>query len=112
MKKIILVDKRDCRVSFIIIIDFRKWKGIKMQLERCSSPVAQRGSNAQCNAGGDLSSVPGSGRSPREGYGNPLQSSCLENPTDRGAWQATVLGVAKSQTRLSMMHKDKFTERC
>ena len=50
---------------------------------------------------GDTGSVPGSGRSPGKGNGNPLQYSCLGNPTDRGAWQATVLGVAKSQTRLS-----------
>ena len=42
---------------------------------------------------GDPGSIPGSGRSPREGNGNPLQYSCLENPTDRGAWWATVLGV-------------------
>ena len=53
-----------------------------------------------CNAG-DLSSIPGSGRSPGEGNGNPLQYSCLENPIGGGAWWATVHGVAKSQTRLS-----------
>ena len=47
---------------------------------------------------GNLGSVPGSGRSPEEGNGNPLQYSCLENSMDRGAWQATVHGVAKSQT--------------
>ena len=52
------------------------------------------------NAGG-LGSIPGSGRSPGEGNGNPLQYSCLENPMDGGAWWATVHGVAKSQTRLS-----------
>ena len=46
-------------------------------------------------------SVPGSGRSPGEGNGNPLQSSCLGNPMDRGGWWATVLGATKSQTRLS-----------
>ena len=46
------------------------------------------------------SSVPGSGRSPGGGHGNPLQHSCLENPTDRGAWLATVHSVAKSQARL------------
>ena len=50
---------------------------------------------------GDLGSVPGLGRSPGEGNDNPLQYYCLENPMDRGAWQATVHGVAKSQTRLS-----------
>ena len=50
---------------------------------------------------GDLGSIPGSGRSSGEGNGNPLQYSCLENPMDRGAWWATVHGVAKSQTRLS-----------
>ena len=53
-----------------------------------------------CNVG-DLGSIPGSGRSPGEENGNPLQYSCLENPMDRGAWWATVHGVAKSQTRLS-----------
>ena len=50
---------------------------------------------------GDTGSIPGSGRSPGEGNGNPLQYSCLENPVDRGAWWATVHGVAQSQTHLS-----------
>ena len=50
---------------------------------------------------GDLGSIPGSGRSPGEGNGNPLQYSCLENPKDGGAWWATVHGVAKSRTPLS-----------
>ena len=49
----------------------------------------------------DPGSIPGSGRSPGEGNGNPLQYSCLENSMDGGAWWATVHGVAKSQTRLS-----------
>ena len=44
---------------------------------------------------GNVSSVPGSGRSPGEGNGNPLQCSCLGNPMDRGAWQATVHGITK-----------------
>jgi len=43
-----------------------------------------------------VDSIPGSGRSPGERHGNPLQYSCLENPTDRGAWWATVHGVTKS----------------
>ena len=46
-------------------------------------------------------SIPGSGRSPGEGNSNPLQDSCLENPMDRGAWQATVHGIGKSRTQLS-----------
>ena len=53
-----------------------------------------------CNVG-DLGSIPGLGRFPGEGNGNPLQYSCLENPIDGGAWWATVQGVAKSWTRLS-----------
>ena len=52
-----------------------------------------------CNAG-DLGSVPGSGRSPGEGKGNPLQDSCLGSPMDRGAWWATVHGIAKSWMQL------------
>ena len=47
---------------------------------------------------GDEASIPGFGRSPGEGHGNPLQSSCLENLMDRRAWRATVHGVTKGQT--------------
>ena len=56
-----------------------------------------------CNAGdsGDPSSIPGLERSPGRGKGNLFQYSCLENPMDRGAWWATVYGVAKNQTQLS-----------
>ena len=50
---------------------------------------------------GDPGAIPGSGRSPTEGNGNPLKYSCLENPMDRGTWWATIRGVAKSWTRLS-----------
>ena len=57
----------------------------------------------------DPGSIPGSGRSPGGGHGNPLQYSCLENPVDRGAWRATVLGVTKSQTRLSNSHTHTHT---
>ena len=53
-----------------------------------------------CNAGaaGDTGSIPGLGRFPGGGHGNPLQYSCLENPMDRGAWQSTVHRVTKSWT--------------
>ena len=57
-----------------------------------SPSVCRRGDGSTCNAG-DPGSIPGSGRSPGEGNGNPLQYSCLGNPMDRGAWQATVHGV-------------------
>ena len=55
--------------------------------------------NLPANTGG-VCPIPGLGRSPAVGNGNPLQRSCLENPMDRGAWQATVHRVAKSWTRL------------
>ena len=53
---------------------------------------------ASAGATEDTRSVPGSGRSPGEGDGNPLQDPCLENSVDRGAWQATVHGATESQT--------------
>ena len=57
----------------------------------------ERGRESTCNAG-DLGSISGLERSPGEGNGYPLQDSCLENFMDRGAWRASVQGVAKSQT--------------
>ena len=62
----------------------------------CGSDSKESASNA-----GDPGSIPGLGRSPREGNGNPLQYSCLENSMDRGAWWTTVHGVTESLTRLS-----------
>ena len=61
--------------------------------------------NPPANAGDlrDMGPIPGSGRSPGGGRGNTLQYSCLGNPMDRGAWQATVHGVAKSRTRLKRL---------
>ena len=56
----------------------------------------------------DRGLIPGSGRSPEEGNGNPLQYPCLEYPMDGGTWQAIVYGVAKSQTRLSDLTSIKF----
>ena len=63
-------------------------------------PGGSDGKESACNAG-DLTSIPGSGRSLGEGNGYPLQYSCLENSVDRGAWWATVLGVTESRTQLS-----------
>ena len=62
-------------------------------------PGGSDGKESTCNAG-DTGLIPGSGRSPGEGNGYPLQYSCLGNPTDRGAWRATVHGVSDSQTQL------------
>ena len=72
----------------------------------CSNPGGPDGEGSVCNAG-DPGSLPGSGRSPGEGHGNPLWYSCLENPMDKRAWRATwteqtpVHGVEKSWTRVS-----------
>ena len=63
-------------------------------------PGGSDGKESACNVG-NLGLIPESGRSPGEGNGNPIQYSCVENPTDRGAWWATVHGVKKSWTRLN-----------
>ena len=60
------------------------------------------GKESACNAE-DPGSIPGSGRSPGGGHGNPLQDSCLENPMDKGAWWATVQRVSQSQTQLKQL---------
>ena len=68
--------------------------------EVCPNPGFPGGSvvkNPPASAG-DLGSIPGLGRTPGKGNGNPLQYSCLENPMDSGTWRATVHGVTKSQT--------------
>ena len=64
-------------------------------LDRYGLPRGSDGKESDCNAG-DLSSIPGLGRSPEEGNNYLLQYSCLENSMDRGGWQATVHGVAES----------------
>ena len=73
---------------------------IHRSLHQRDFPGGSDGKASAYNAG-DLGSIPGPGRSPGEGNGNPLQYSCLENPMVGGGWQATVHGVIKSQTRLS-----------
>ena len=66
-------------------------------------PDGSDGKESACNAG-DWGLIPGSGRSPGEGNGNPLQYSCLENLTDRGAWWGTVGRVAESDTTEATSH--------
>ena len=63
-------------------------------------PIVVKNPPANARDVRDVGSIPGSGRSPGGGHGNPLQYSCLENPTDRGAWWATVHRVTKSRTQL------------
>ena len=65
-------------------------------------PHRSVGKESACNAG-DPGSIPGSERSPAEGNGNPLQYSCLENPMDGGAWQATIHGVARVRHDLAIL---------
>ena len=68
-------------------------------------PFGSAGKESICNAGAteDTGLILGSGRFPGGEHGNPLQYSCLEYPMDRGTWQATVHGVAKSWTRLNRL---------
>ena len=73
------------------------WTALARHTDVCIQIYSEE---SACNSG-DLGLIPGLGRSPGEGNGNPLQYSCLENPMDRGSWRATVHGVAKSRTRLS-----------
>ena len=73
---------------------------IKEQKETLGFPGGSDGKESACNVQ-DPGLISGSERSPGEGHGNPLQYSFLGNPMDRGAWWATVHGVAKSWTRLS-----------
>ena len=67
--------------------------------------------NPPANAGDirEAGSIPGLGRSSREGHGNPPQYSCLENPIDRGTWRAIVHGVTKSQTQLKLLNMHTCT---
>ena len=71
-------------------------------------PGVSEGKESSCSAG-DLGLIPGPGRSPGEGNGNPLLYSRLENPMDKGAWQTIVHGVAKRRTRLSNSHTHTLT---
>ena len=75
-------------------------------------PGGSVGKEAACSAGDreDMGWIPGSGRSPGGGHGNPPQYSCLENPMDSGACLATVHGVAKSQTRLKQLSTQTHTQ--
>ena len=87
------------RVTFFFLLDFNLRVAYRL-LYGLSQSLS--GKEFAYNAGDarDTGSIPQLGRSPGGGHGNLLQYSCLENPMDRGAWWATVYGVAQSQTRL------------
>ena len=95
------------KIKFLICFTGTVWEGIFIYLF-FDFPGGSDGKASAYNAG-DLGLIPGIGRSPGEGNGNPLQYSCLENPMDGGTWQATVHGVTKSRTRLSDIY---FTLLC
>ena len=79
-----------------------------------ASQVALVVKNPSANAGDarNMGSIPGLGRFPKGGHGNPLQDSCLKNPMDRGAWWATVNGVTKNGTQLSTAEREVGGEGC
>ena len=90
---------RSCSHTFICTFMLRRgWTG-QWFTENMGFPGGSDNKESACSAG-DMGLIPGSGRSPGEGNGYPLQYSCLENPMDRGVWRATVHEVAKSQTWL------------
>ena len=85
-------------IPFMLVLRY-----IFLYSELWASPVAQLVKKLPASSGdtADIGSVPGSGRSPGEGNGNPLQYSCLENSMDREAWLATVHGITKSWAQLN-----------
>ena len=86
--------KQTCEGSLL-----RAWRSSEIALpDRLDPPggtAANELGNLKVTGIGDPGSIPGSGRPPREGNGNPLQYSCLENPMDRGPWRVTIQGVAE-----------------
>ena len=80
-----------------------EWAKLRLYLQLLQVALVVKNPPASAEDMREAGSIPGSGRSPGGGHGNPLQYSCLENPTDRGAWRAIVHGVTKSQTRLKRL---------
>ena len=80
-----------------------KWEFTRKRIRVSQGALVVKNPPASAGDKRDVGSIPGLGRCPGGGHGNPLQYSCLENPMDRGAWWATVHRVAKSQTRLKQL---------
>ena len=92
--------------------EWGRWQSMGLQgagQDRTTFTFPFGGSNGKESAHNtaDLGSIPGLGRSPGEGHGNPLQYSCLGNPMDTGVWRAPVHGITKSQTQLSTSGESK-----
>ena len=102
-------DSMNCRSK---ILKINSKSSEKQNLDFSHYIVALVVKNPPAHAGDirDVGLIPGSGRSPGEGHGNPLKYSCLENPMDRGAWWATVHRVTQSQTRLRWLNTHRHHE--
>ena len=97
------MDTLNLKTRGVLIVQQASVGNIWCQMDtRLGFPGGSDGKESACNAGDRLS--PKLGRSPEEGNGYPLQYSCLENPMDRGAWQATVPGAAKSHQIVSSLN--------
>ena len=99
--------KKKCKILHILLLDFTNLShalkcedNLRIILSLTPLSGGSDGKESACNAG-DSGLIPGLGRSPGEGKGNPLQYSCLKNSMDRGAWRVTVHGVSKSWIWLS-----------
>ena len=90
---------------WVICLPINTWEALTEASQDSQLALVVKNPSADAGDKSNMGLIPGSGRSPRGGHGNPLWYSCLENPTDRGDWWNTVHGVAKRQTwlrRLSM----------
>ena len=94
------------QVSGIFSLSLKQQEETNYKCQIFGFPDSSVGKESPCNAG-DPGSISGLGRSPGEGNGNPFQYSCLENPIDRGAWQATVHGITRVKHDLAIKQRER-----